>query len=383
MEKRNRSASPSNTPRAQRAIRRLERATLPVVSPLTVPQPTGPLPITPCGLSILSTDTADSLTSLEQDARTRIHAYENQSLRDETLLKSGLNAFLTWLPEAGRTSIARDIIGTSSDRELYDVFMNLFTGLAVPMKSRSKAPSVVESPYPKRQEHVDIVTSLDQPERRDSSFAAQLQLRDTYRCVITGQLNTDQWEHEGEPGDVHFGPTEGAHIIPSAFASWPGVSGAPRDMSSTWALLYKCFPGLREIISAEEINTLRNGITLRDSVHTQFGKFTITLKPTDIENEYEVKTYKRYPSADILLIPSNRRVRFLPNTEYEIPCPAILDAHWRMCEIFNASAMGETIERHRRKWEELRDSGCAVVREDGTTDLASLLDIALRGQVPA
>ncbi|EKV04523.1 hypothetical protein PDIP_86930 [Penicillium digitatum Pd1] len=262
--------------------------------------------------------------------------------------------------------------------------MNLFTGLAAPMKSRSKAPSVVESPHSKRQEQVDTVAAtLDQPERRDSSFAAQLQLRDNYRCVITGQLNTDQWEHEGEPGNVSHGPTEGAHIIPFAFASWPGVSGAPRDTSSTWTLLYKCFPALRRVLAVEEINTLRNGITLRDSVHTQFGKFTIALKPTDIENEYEVKTYKRYPPADIPAIPSDRHVRLLPNTEHEIPCPAILDAHWRMCEIFNASAMGDTIERHRRDWEELKGSGRAVVREDGTTDLASLLDIALWGQVSA
>ncbi|CRL26460.1 unnamed protein product [Penicillium camemberti] len=354
MAKRNRSTSPSNTPRAQRARRRSARgsaptASAPTASPPIVPQPTVPPPTAPRGLSTLSTDTADSLTSLEQDARVKIQAYENQSLRYETLLKSGLNAFLTWLPEAGRTSIARDIIKTSSDRELYDVFINLFTGLAAPMKSRSKAPSVVESSHSKRQEHVDIVAStLDQPERRDPSFAAQLQLRDNYRCVITGQLNTDQWEHEGEPENVFHAPTEGAHIIPFAFASWPGVSGAPRDTSSTWALLYKCFPTLREKLSVEEINTLRNGITLRDSVHVQFRKFTIALKPTDIENEYKIETYKRYPPADIHAIPSDRRVRFLPNIEYEIPCPAILDAHWRMCEIFNASAIGETIERHLR-----------------------------------
>lgn len=149
------------------------------------------------------------------------------------------------------------------------------------MKSRSKTPSVVESPHSKRQEHVDIVAStLLQPDRRDPSFATQLQLRDNYRCVITGQLNTDRWEHEGESENVFHGPTKGAHIIPFAFASWQGVSEVPRDVSSAWTVLYKCFPTLRQVLSVEEINTLRNGITLRDSVHTQFGKFTIALKPT-------------------------------------------------------------------------------------------------------
>ncbi|KAJ5950415.1 uncharacterized protein N7479_008828 [Penicillium vulpinum] len=382
MAERNRSASPSDTPRAQRAIRRLARASPPAASPPAASPPTVPPPTAPRGLSTLSTDTADLLTSLEKDARARIEAYENQSLRDETLLKSGLNAFLTWLPEAGRTSLARDVIETSSARELYDVFMNLFAGLAAPMKSRSKTPSAVESPHSKRQDHVDtVVSTLDEPERRDPSFAVQLQLRDNYRCVITGQLNTDQWEKEGGPANVFHAPTEGAHIIPFAFASWPEVSRAPGDISRTWTLLYKCFPTLREILSVEEINTLRNMITLRDAVHTQFGKFTIALKPTDIENEYEVKIYKLYPQADIPAIPSDRRVRIFPNIEHEIPNPAILDAHWRMCEIFNASAMGQTIERRIREWEELKGSGYAVIREDGTTDLGGLLDIALWGKV--
>ncbi|KAJ5213049.1 hypothetical protein N7449_000218 [Penicillium cf. viridicatum] len=371
MAKRDRSASPSDTstPRAQRAARRAATTATPTVSR---------------GISTLSTETAVSLPSLENSARVKIRDYENQSLRYDKLVQSGLNAFLTWLPEAGRTSLARDINETSSDRHIYDVFLNLFTGLAAPMKSRSRTPSVVESPLPKRQEHVDIVAStLDQSQKRDPVFKAQLQLRDNYRCVITGQLNTDRWQHEGEPENVHFGPTEGAHIIPFAFASWQGVSGASRDVSSRWAVLYKCFPTLRQILSVEDINTLRNGITLRDSVHTQFGQFTIALKPTDIENEYEIKTYKRYPPADIAAIRSDRRVRFMPNTDYEIPNPALLDAHWRMCEIFNASAMGDTIERHIRDWEDLRGSGRAAIREDGTTDLGRLLDIALWGQVSA
>ncbi|KAJ5470528.1 hypothetical protein N7530_007885, partial [Penicillium desertorum] len=303
-------------------------------------------------------------------------AYENQFLPHETLIRGGLNAFLTWLPEGGRTAVARDIITTTSDLELYNCFMNLFTGLAAPMKSRSKAPSVVQSPHAKRQEQVNIVAStLDQPERRDPSFAAQLQRRENCRCVIT--------ERQGEPGNLFHDPTEGAHIIPFAFASWKGAPGVPIDTPATWNCVYKCFPALRQILSSDEINALRNGLTLRDSVHTQFGKFTIALKPTDIKNEYEVKTYKRYPSADTSALPYDRRVRILPNTEYEIPSRAILDAHRRMCEILNASAMGETIERHLRDWEELRGSTSAIIREDGMTDLASLLDIALWGRVSA
>ncbi|KAJ5968872.1 hypothetical protein N7501_005120 [Penicillium viridicatum] len=175
MAKRHRSASPSNMPRAKQARRRLARASLPTAAPPTAPR----------GLSTLSTDTADSLTSLGKDTRVKIQAYENQSLRDETLLKSGLNAFLTWLPEAGRISLASDVIETSSDRELYDIFRNFFYRTCCTESTSITAAS-----------------TLDQLKRRKPSFAAQLQLRDNYRCVMTGQLNTDQWEHEGKPGNV-------------------------------------------------------------------------------------------------------------------------------------------------------------------------------------
>lgn len=149
------------------------------------------------------------------------------------------------------------------------------------MKSRSKPPSTVESSLPRQRENVDAVAStLGQPERRDSVFATRLQLRDNYRCVITGHMNTDHWRSQGRPNDVAFGPTEGAHIIPFAFASWSRTSEAPRGKSNTWTLLYKCFPALRDIVSVGDLNNPRNGITLRDSVHHQFGQFTIALKPT-------------------------------------------------------------------------------------------------------
>ena len=71
MAKRNRSASPSNVARAERAIRRAAARD---------PPPTVPPPTVPSGLSTLSTETADSLPSLENDARAKIQGYKNQSL---------------------------------------------------------------------------------------------------------------------------------------------------------------------------------------------------------------------------------------------------------------------------------------------------------------
>lgn len=84
---------------------------------------------------MLPTETADSLNSPEKDARIRIQAYKKQSV-SEKLVKSGLDAFLAWLPVARKTTLAKEIITTSSERELYDdgIFMNHFTGLAATRK---------------------------------------------------------------------------------------------------------------------------------------------------------------------------------------------------------------------------------------------------------
>ena len=103
----------------------------------TIPPPTVPLPTVPRELSMLSTDTAESIASLEQDARAKIQDYGSQSRQHDKLVKSGLLAFLTWLPEAGKTSLARDVIEASSEQQLYDAFLNLLTGLASPSKYTS------------------------------------------------------------------------------------------------------------------------------------------------------------------------------------------------------------------------------------------------------
>lgn len=135
MAKQNQSASPSSTARDERAMRRaIARVPPPTITPPTVTPPTVPLPTVPRELSMLSTDTAESIASLEQDARAKIQDYGSQSRQYDKLVKSGLLAFLTWLPEAGKTSLARDVIGASSEQQLYDVFVNLLTGIASPSK---------------------------------------------------------------------------------------------------------------------------------------------------------------------------------------------------------------------------------------------------------
>ncbi|GKZ85255.1 hypothetical protein AnigIFM56816_011021 [Aspergillus niger] len=99
----------------------------------TMPPP--PPPQT--GLSIFSTDTKASETTLKllTDANKRISQYSAQGRQDEDKLKPALQAFLEWLPDDGKVSIARDILVATTDDLLHQMFFNLFTTLAVPMKN--------------------------------------------------------------------------------------------------------------------------------------------------------------------------------------------------------------------------------------------------------
>ena len=71
------------------------------------------------------------------------------------------------------------------------------------MKARSRKSSVTSSPHPKRQENAEIVAaSLDNPETRDTkSFRGGCLRRDSYRCVISGSMDTGYWEKIDGPKD--------------------------------------------------------------------------------------------------------------------------------------------------------------------------------------
>ncbi|KAJ5685669.1 hypothetical protein N7536_008288 [Penicillium majusculum] len=50
----------------------------------------------------------------------------------------------------------------------------------------------------------------------------------------------------------------------------------------------------------------------------------------------------------------------------------LLDLHWRLCEMFNASGAGEEIDRVLEKWDKIKErSGCLAT--DGSTKIEELL----------
>ncbi|KAE8135355.1 hypothetical protein BDV38DRAFT_284990 [Aspergillus pseudotamarii] len=305
----------------------------------------------------MSTDgeSDESWPLLADEGRKRIARYQPQNRAYDEMVKPSLCAFIDWLPEGGRESIARDCIKATTDDDLYQVFKNLFTGLAIPMKTRSKLPSVTDSPDPNRQNNVEVIAGiLDQFNTRGQDFHHGCLRRDSYKCVITGEMDTKHWESLGCPEGIDFAPTEGAHIIPFTYASWDTSTGRAK----AWEVLYRCFPG---------------------SVHDQFGPFNIVLQPTNLMNKYEVKYFYKYPPSDRRLLPETIELKKAKDTEQlALPNRALLDCHYRLAEILNASGLGEIIERHADRWKNLKVSTYnAVIREDGGTNIGEFLDAGL------
>lgn len=67
------------------------------------------------------------------------------------------------------------------------------------------------------------------------------------------------------------------------------------------------------------------------------------------------------------------------NGAEDVPLPSavLLDCHWRVSEILNASGMGEEFDRHLREWEDIKMStGDGCLKEDGSTDVTRYLEVA-------
>lgn len=143
------------------------------------------------------------MLKLLSDANERISQYAAQGRQDEDKLKPALQAFLEWLPDYGKVSIARDILIATTDDLLHQVSFNLFTTLAVPMKTRSHAGSVKCSPHAHRLDAEEAVAStLDDPLECEKKFRDMCLRRDNYCCVVSGDMDVDKFCERCTVSDV-------------------------------------------------------------------------------------------------------------------------------------------------------------------------------------
>ncbi|KAJ9296394.1 hypothetical protein DTO271G3_5092 [Paecilomyces variotii] len=308
-----------------------------------------------------------------------------ETRRADQNLKACMTALLDWLPAGGRDSAARDILQCETDDRLYEVFDNIRTCLLAPLKTAG-SNSTSRTPIEKREENVELVAStLGDPQHREDKFRGDLLRRDNHRCVITQSLHWEKWEEIGSPQGVDFDHIEAAHIIPFALASWKAEPGSTYNVSQVWEALYRCFPTVRRVISTENINDRSNGLCLRDDMHKAFGAFGIAFEPTNTPNVYNLKSYRRARALRVIrTIADVGQVTLQAANgagDVPMPNPVLLECHWRVAEILNASGMGEEIDKYMRELEAVKTSmGGGSLNEDGSSDLSRYLDAAFWGR---
>lgn len=72
------------------------------------------------------------------------------------------------------------------------------------------------------------------------------------------------------------------------------------------------------------------------------------------------------------------KVTFRAAGGFPTPEPALLECHYTLAQVFNATGMGEEIDLKIRHWEDLKEefSGCSLAA-DGSTDVGSLIEAGM------
>ncbi|PGG97677.1 hypothetical protein AJ80_09660 [Polytolypa hystricis UAMH7299] len=284
-------------------------------------------------------ESSESRERKVKEARDRVNRYVPGQQANDDKPMTCLNAFLDWLPEEGVDSVIHDAEKCGdNDESLFECFANLSYGLLYPMKTGR------------------------------------------YRCVTTQEMDIDHWKSLNKPSNVMCGDLEAAHIIPFAYASWHDTPGEIRNVANVWKTLFRCFPSLRRTgMHVGNTNGPSNGITLRDILHKQFGKFRCAIEPTDTPHAYKLKTYECFPPSQRTLLPNDQKVtmrRAPGGDDVRLPSRDLLDCHWRVA-VLNASGMGEAIDQMIRRWENIKEGdGHGCLRKDGMSDVSGFLKVA-------
>ncbi|KAJ5099418.1 hypothetical protein N7532_006419 [Penicillium argentinense] len=327
----------------------------------------------------------ESWTPLLAAAKERIEKYKPADRTDDQLLRPSLEAFLKWLPRGGRDNVARDIFEATSDDALHQVFQNLLLGLATPSKLTLGVLVAARARYEISQDSPEPLDFKHQSEKKESKFRDLVMRRDSFSCVITGDMDTEAWMNLDNPIDIPYCTALATHILPFSFAAWNKSLGLPDSRLSPWELLYRCFPRLRRAgLRAETIDTPLNGILLRYNLQAAFKRNQIAFKSTGTENRYEVITFEGYLQQDRRRLPNSGLVVLrLPleedgMEELDLPSPAILDCHWRLVEILNETRIAPALCRHFDEWKNLKKTYHGLA-EDGSTDAAKYVRAGLWG----
>ncbi|KAJ5502937.1 hypothetical protein N7463_005811 [Penicillium fimorum] len=176
------------------------------------------------GLSSPSTDVDEDHNQWQirkKNAETRIEDYVHigdKTRTNEDIPGQSLRVLLDWLLPGGRDHHARKILEAKSDEEIWIHFWDVYRFLAAPMKTSTRYSSSFTSST-KSAHQSAVASTLTEPQKHLKGFPELLLQRDNHGCVVTSDVNIDFFQ-KSNPDDVGNATTEGAHIIPYAYANW-------------------------------------------------------------------------------------------------------------------------------------------------------------------
>jgi hypothetical protein len=233
--------------------------------------------------------------------------------------------------------------------------------------------------------------------------------RDRHRCVITRAFDDEALEHrlkaaerfsqppappQDDDGNV-LNPSDGyshlevAHILPFSLTQAEGggelVCGLslflhgthghclPKSESkkATIAILNMFDVGVVHLIEGTDIDRPRNAITLSLGMHKYFGSFKIFFERVaedDSADTYQIDAFRPFLRAR-LQFPIRRAL--FSHTSIDSPLERLLKLHSAIGHVLHLSGAGGYID------EILRDMDDGMVREDGSTHLGALVNLAL------
>ncbi|KAJ3891823.1 hypothetical protein GG344DRAFT_46573, partial [Lentinula edodes] len=184
-------------------------------------------------------------------------------------------------------------------------------------------------------------------------------VRDGYRCVVTGIIDTNckgffDLTELKKSGTLR---TECAYIIPEA--TYFGLDkGKTKDYSASVLAVFDRFGVQFDKLNEGNIHSLWNVMTLVQPIHDCFNRLELWFEATDNEHEYFIKTTDE---TNRLLSELNGPITLTssdPNVP--LPDPKLLAFHATACRVAYLSGATEYLEEIVRDFERLN-----VLAEDG------------------
>ncbi|KAB8229459.1 HNH endonuclease signature motif containing protein [Aspergillus alliaceus] len=317
-----------------------------------------------------------TLYLLEVNVKERLAAYIPKDANDDTF--SFLQNTFQYLPTDGKANLADDIESCCSDEELQQLAKHIDTALIRPFLAvGGKSKPLTPSPRFGTEDSIeDLLSEIDDPVVREQErLRTQCLSRDGYRCVITKAYE----ETANPPPQIPFvGNLIAAHIIPFCLGSF-STNDELRGLGEIWQCFYRYFPGVRSRLNFTQasINDMQNVMMLeRHAVHTHFGRFKLALEPTSVESQYRI--WHSFTTGLPLYAHSFPQDRIITlkaqDGRYPLPSPILIETHYLIARIINATGRGEVVNDILRDYNET-----PTLARDGTTDISRLLSVTTLG----